>query len=77
MATEQWFPLPLYEYQCSIPERKELNDDLTLTEFVHRPGWSSDTHHLTPDPFASNVIEKSEKFQLFLQYHVTLSLIHI
>ena len=71
MATEQWFPLPLYEYQCSIPERKELNDDLTLTEFVHRPGWSSDTHHLTPDPFASNVIEKSEKFQLFLQYHVT------
>ena len=38
MTTEQWFPLPLYEYVCSIPERKELNDDLNLTEFEHRLG---------------------------------------
>ncbi len=70
MTTDQWFPLPLYEYVCSIPERKELNDDLNLTEFEHRPGWSADTHHLTPDPFGSNVLEKSDTFQQFLQYHV-------
>ncbi len=70
MTTEQWFPLPLYEYTCSIPERKELNDDLTLSEFEHRPGWGADTHKLTPRPFESNVLEESHVFQQFLQYHV-------
>ena len=71
MTTGQWFPLPLYEYQCeTIKERKDLNNDLPLSEFTHREGWSADTHQLTPHPFESNVIENSHVFQSFLKTHV-------
>ena len=78
MTTDQWFPLPLYQYTIpSIKERKDIESDLILTEFVHREGWSDDTHRLTPNPFGSNVLTDSPRMLEFIQTHVNEYLTNI
>tara|TARA_E500000331_G_scaffold242823_1_gene233218 strand:- start:3261 stop:3827 length:567 start_codon:yes stop_codon:yes gene_type:complete len=78
MTTDQWFPLPLYQYTCeSIRERKDAESDLKLTEFEHREGWSKDTHRLTPNPFGSNVLEHSPNMLNFIKKHVNEYLTNI
>tara|TARA_Y100000766_G_scaffold102182_1_gene87445 strand:+ start:653 stop:1297 length:645 start_codon:yes stop_codon:yes gene_type:complete len=65
------FPLPVFIDKASGTEFEDIDNELTdlvkKIEFSQRPGWNSDTHMLSPDPFNKNILTEYD-CKNFLQY---------